>query len=82
MAAVAEPILAVGVETTPDALIVRTADEVYAIVWSKCSERLARATADERLFVELSPSGYGLHWPLLDEDLAVGPLVRSVRDAA
>ena len=24
---------------------------------------------------DFSPSGYGIHWPLLDEDLAVGPLV-------
>ena len=26
---------------------------------------------------ELSPSGYGIHWPLIDEDLAVGPLLRT-----
>jgi hypothetical protein len=26
----------------------------------------------------MSPSGYGIHWPLLDEDLAIGPLLQSV----
>ena len=24
-----------------------------------------------------SPSGYGIHWPLIDEDLAAGPLLRA-----
>lgn len=26
--------------------------------------------------LEVSPSGYGIHWPELDEDLAVTPLLR------
>ena len=29
-------------------------------------------------WLELSPAGYGIHWPLVDEDLAVGPLIKSV----
>ena len=39
-----------------------------------CSEyqRLASASQAERSEIELSP--FGLHWPQLDEDLAVGPL--------
>jgi hypothetical protein len=31
----------------------------------------------ERSRAELSPSGYGINWPLLDEDLAVGPLLQA-----
>jgi hypothetical protein len=31
----------------------------------------------ERNRAELSPSGCGIHWPLIDEDLAVGPLLRA-----
>jgi hypothetical protein len=26
--------------------------------------------------MEVSPSGYGLHWPLIDEDLAITPLLK------
>ncbi len=44
----------------------------------KCSERLARASMLKRNQALLSPSGYGIHWPLIDEDLAVGPLLRAV----
>jgi hypothetical protein len=34
----------------------------------------------EREYVEVSPSGYGLHWPLIDEDLAVTPLLKQAQE--
>jgi hypothetical protein len=72
-----KPILAKAIETTPDALIVIMEGESVSIPWEKCSERLAHASPIERSRAELSPSGYGIHWPLIDEDLAVGPLLRA-----
>jgi hypothetical protein len=72
------PILAKAIETTPDALIVITESGPVAIPWEKCSERLVHASPIERDRAQLSPSGYGIHWPLIDEDLAVGPLLRAV----
>lgn len=39
------------------------------------SPRLARASIAELSVVEASPSGYGLHWPLLDEDISVDGLL-------
>ena len=71
-----KPVLAKAIETTPDALILIMEDGPVSIPWEKCSERLARASLIERNRAELSPSGYGIHWPLIDEDLAVGPLLR------
>ena len=72
-----KPIVAKAIETTPAALIVVTEDGPVSIPWERCSERLARASLAERTRAELSPSGYGIHWPLIDEDLAVGPLLRA-----
>ena len=72
-----KPVLAKAIETTPDALIVVTETGSVSIPWQKCSQRLANASWLERSRAELSPSGYGIHWPLVDEDLAVGPLLRS-----
>jgi hypothetical protein len=69
------PVLARAIETTPDALILIMEGGSVAIPWERCSERLARASLIERSRAELSPSGYGIHWPLIDEDLAVGPLL-------
>jgi hypothetical protein len=72
-----KPVLAKAIETTPDALILIMEDGPASIPWEKCSERLANASPIERTRAELSPSGYGIHWPLIDEDLAVGPLLRA-----
>ena len=68
-----KPVLAKAIETTPEALIVIMESGPVSIPWEKCSERLAHATAVERNRAELSSSGYGVHWPLIDEDLAGGP---------
>lgn len=39
------------------------------------SERLLEASAEERMRFEISPSGYGIHWPLIDEDLSINGLL-------
>jgi len=39
------------------------------------SPLLAKASAIERNTFEVSPSGYGIHWPLLDEDIAIDGLL-------
>jgi hypothetical protein len=72
-----KPVLAKAIETTPEALILIMESGSVSIPWEKCSDRLAHASPIERYRAELSPSGYGIHWPLIDEDLAVGPLLRS-----
>jgi hypothetical protein len=47
----------------------------HEIRWEHCSEKLAQATTAERASLQLSPSGSSIRWPLIDEDLAIGPLV-------
>lgn len=42
------------------------------IVWFP---RLAKATQDQLLRYEISPSGYGIHWPDLDEDISIKSFV-------
>lgn len=51
----------------------------YQIAWQACSPRLAQASQNERSFIDIAPSGYGMHWPLLDEDLAIDPLLKHAR---
>ena len=36
---------------------------------------LGRASEKERSTFEISPSGYGIHWPLIDEDIAIDGLL-------
>ncbi|MBI4649611.1 MAG: DUF2442 domain-containing protein [Bacteroidia bacterium] len=39
------------------------------------SEKLLKANEIERNKFEISPSGYGIHWPLIDEDLSIDGLL-------
>ncbi|MHC4442146.1 MAG: DUF2442 domain-containing protein [Planctomycetota bacterium] len=47
----------------------------YKIDLAKQSERLANASQNQRENIEVSPSGYGIHWPDLDEDLSIDGLI-------
>jgi hypothetical protein len=71
-----EPVTATAVEATPEGLRLLVGRRKVQISWEKCSKRLASATNQERLNAELSPGGYGIHWPLIDEDLSVNGLLR------
>ena len=42
---------------------------------AEISPSLLRASPEERMRYEISPSGYGVHWPLIDEDLSVDALL-------
>ena len=39
------------------------------------SSALERASQNERNAYEISPSGYGIHWPLIDEDISIDALL-------
>ena len=62
-------------EATDTHLIIGTHKGKHEIRWEMCSEKLAQATQAERVRLALSPSGCSIRWPLLEEDLAVGPLI-------
>ncbi|MEO5911993.1 MAG: DUF2442 domain-containing protein [Pelobium sp.] len=48
----------------------------YEFELKEISQKLLEATTIERNFFKISPSGYGIHWPLVDEDLAVDGLIK------
>jgi hypothetical protein len=73
-----DPVTATAIRATTEALLITVNGASAAVPWERCSPRLALATERERAHAELSPGGYGIHWPLLDEDLSVGGLVRAV----
>jgi hypothetical protein len=39
------------------------------------SPALAKASRAEQSEYEVSPSGYGIHWPLIDEDISIDGLL-------
>ena len=47
----------------------------YSFSLIQVSQILANATRVEREIFRVSPSGYGIHWPLVDEDLSIDGLL-------
>jgi len=58
-------------------LIVRVDGKEYTFPLAEVSKRLAEASRAQREEYEISPSGYGIHWPLIDEDLSIDGLIRT-----
>jgi len=58
-----------------DKLVLHVDGQVHTFNLPKVSNRLANASAVERERFEFSPSGYGIHWPLIDEDLSIDGLL-------
>ncbi|MBI4559802.1 MAG: DUF2442 domain-containing protein [Candidatus Hydrogenedentes bacterium] len=47
----------------------------YEVDLAKESELFAKATPQARAHFEISSSGYGIHWPEIDEDLSIDGLI-------
>ena len=47
----------------------------YQIDVAAESPRLTNATQKQRETFDISPAGYGIHWPDLDEDLSIDGLI-------
>ena len=58
-----------------DEIIVTIDGEKRRFVLSEISPALQKASGEARNMYEISPSGYGIHWPLIDEDLSIDGLL-------
>jgi hypothetical protein len=58
--------------------------QVYRLPLAQVSDRLAQASEVDRKIYRIAPSGYGVHWPTLDEDLSINGLLKiaTVRSSA
>jgi Protein of unknown function (DUF2442) len=59
-----------------DQICLRVDGQTIKLPLSKVSKKLESATNIERNLYKISPSGYGIHWPLIDEDLSVDSLLK------
>ena len=56
-------------------LILKVDGKTYQFELGKCSSKLLNASEEQRNNYEISPSGYGIHWPMIDEDLSIDGLL-------
>ncbi|MBT3208342.1 MAG: DUF2442 domain-containing protein [Bacteroidetes bacterium] len=64
-----------NVEVTNDLLILMIDSKEYRFKLKEISEPLSNATIDEKSEFIVSPSGYGIHWPRIDEDISIHALL-------
>jgi hypothetical protein len=60
-------------------LLLKVDGRDYRIDLRPHSKKLASADERTKMNFELSPSGYGIHWPELDEDLSIDGMIKSVK---
>ena len=61
-----------------DLLCLRVDGQLVKFPLSKVSKKLELANDIQRNLYTISPSGYGIHWPLIDEDLSVDSLLKNI----
>ena len=64
-----------NLKLTETHLLVEIDGENKKFKLDEISKSLSEASDTEKMIYEISPSGYGIHWPLLDEDISVDGLL-------
>ena len=57
-------------------LILKIDNQLVKFKLADISDKLVKATDQERKEFKISPSGYGIHWKLIDEDLSINGLLK------
>ena len=65
-----------------DYIILNLDDQIYKIKLADISPKLSSASEINKNTYKISPSGYGIHWPLIDEDLSIDGLIRFAHSEA
>lgn len=60
----------------PNSIIIHIDGKEIKVSLDKVSQKLKTANNLERNLFKISPSGYGIHWPLIDEDLSVDAILK------
>jgi Protein of unknown function (DUF2442) len=60
-----------------DYIFLKIDGNIFKILLNKVSQKLKVADEFQRMFYKISPSGYGIHWPLIDEDLSINSLLKN-----
>lgn len=50
--------------------------KTFSISLIEISSKLLEADEIKRNMYVISPSGYGIHWPLIDEDLSINAILK------
>ena len=60
-----------------DFIIIKVDEHIYRFKIEDLSKKLSKATDEEKKEFKISPSGYGIHWPKIDEDISIEGLIQN-----
>ncbi|MCU0288262.1 MAG: DUF2442 domain-containing protein [Acidobacteria bacterium] len=66
------------IEFSKNEMILKIDNHEFTFPLANISKKLVNASPFERNTFEISPSGYGIHWPLIDEDLSIPGLLKMI----
>ncbi len=58
-------------------IIIKVDGHTYTFKIADLSNKLANASDEEKKEFRISPSGYGIHWSKIDEDISIEGLLKS-----
>jgi hypothetical protein len=64
-----------SVSFSEEKLLITVNEIDYSFNLKDISLKLHNATIEEKEHFEISPANYGIHWPLIDEDLSIKGLI-------
>lgn len=68
----------IHIEIDNDYLYLEKDGKEYKFALKDLSNRLFEATLADKINFIVSPSGYGIHWPTLDEDLSIQAMIKTL----
>jgi len=68
------------VEFDKDFLILKVDNKFYELKLKDISSKLLKASKKEREAFKIICAGYGINWPLIDEDLSIDGLIKPSKE--
>ena len=65
-----------SIQFTKEKLLIKIDNIIHQLDLKVISNKLLKASEEERSNYIISPSNYGIHWPMIDEDISLNILLQ------
>jgi hypothetical protein len=65
-----------SIQFTKETLLIKIDNIIHQLDLKVISKKLLKASEEERSNYIISPSNYGIHWPMIDEDISLSFLLK------
>ena len=65
-----------SIQFTKETLLIKIDNIIHKLDLKVISNKLLKASEEERNNYIISPANYGIHWPMIDEDISLNILLQ------